>query len=201
MHVDVTTSTYRPRRVGRRGRGAGWWWRRCRTISCRSGRRDHPSRNPTVTLLQAIRRSIRRGIREPARRGEGPRQGAGVQLPRRVQWDPGSAAGLLERNGRHHKGEEGTCPGLPLSTGPNSTSGPNIGAEQVRLPSIYFAHRRKVFQRDGMLLAVHRHMQPRADRPVFGTTVRFRTVGDTPGASSRRHRRSRKSSPEMRWPA
>jgi sulfate adenylyltransferase subunit 2 len=35
-----------------------------------------------------------------------------------------------------------------------------------------------VFERDGMLLAVHRHMQPRADERVFEAMVRFRTVGD-----------------------
>lgn len=46
------------------------------------------------------------------------------------------------------------------------------------MPSIYYAHRRKVFRRDGMLLAVDRHMQPRDDEPVFEATVRFRTVGD-----------------------
>ncbi|MFZ1175637.1 MAG: phosphoadenosine phosphosulfate reductase family protein, partial [Mycobacterium sp.] len=53
-----------------------------------------------------------------------------------------------------------------------------IGAENIALPSIYYAHRRKVFRRDGMLLAVDRHMQPRDDEPVFEATVRFRTVGD-----------------------
>jgi sulfate adenylyltransferase subunit 2 len=35
-----------------------------------------------------------------------------------------------------------------------------------------------VFDRDGMLLAVDRHMQPRSNEPVFEATVRFRTVGD-----------------------
>jgi len=46
------------------------------------------------------------------------------------------------------------------------------------LPSIYYAHRRPVFRRDGMLLAVHEFMQPGPDEEVFETSVRFRTVGD-----------------------
>lgn len=47
-----------------------------------------PSRNPlqTVTLLRGIREQVRRRLRRcPPRRGEGPRQRAGVQLPRRVR--------------------------------------------------------------------------------------------------------------------
>ncbi|MGZ7087599.1 MAG: sulfate adenylyltransferase subunit CysD, partial [Ilumatobacteraceae bacterium] len=46
------------------------------------------------------------------------------------------------------------------------------------LPTIYYAHRRPVFQRDGMLLAAHRFLQPQPDEKVFETSVRFRTVGD-----------------------
>ncbi|MGV0802150.1 sulfate adenylyltransferase small subunit, partial [Mycolicibacterium elephantis] len=47
-----------------------------------------------------------------------------------------------------------------------------------KLPSIYYAHRRQVFERDGMLLAVHRYMQPREGEQIVEKTVRFRTVGD-----------------------
>lgn len=94
------------------------------------------------------------------------------------QWDPKAQRPELWNlyNGRHHKGEHIRV--FPLSNWTEFDIWSYIGAEQVRLPSIYFAHRRKVFQRDGMLLAVHRHMQPRADEPVFEATVRFRTVGD-----------------------
>ncbi len=53
-----------------------------------------------------------------------------------------------------------------------------IGAEKIKLPTIYYAHQRKVFERDGMLLAVHKHLQPRKDEPVVEKSVRFRTVGD-----------------------
>jgi sulfate adenylyltransferase subunit 2 len=47
-----------------------------------------------------------------------------------------------------------------------------------QLPSIYYAHKRQVFERDGMLLAVHKYLQPRKEEPVLEKTVRFRTVGD-----------------------
>ena len=53
-----------------------------------------------------------------------------------------------------------------------------IGAEDITLPSIYYAHNRTVFERDGMLLAVHEYLQPREGERVFETSVRFRTVGD-----------------------
>ena len=53
-----------------------------------------------------------------------------------------------------------------------------IGAEKIKLPSIYYAHQRKVFLRDGMYLAVHKYLQPRKDEQVIEKTVRFRTVGD-----------------------
>ncbi|HEY6425594.1 MAG TPA: sulfate adenylyltransferase small subunit, partial [Acidimicrobiales bacterium] len=39
-------------------------------------------------------------------------------------------------------------------------------------------HRRPVFQRDGMLMAVTRYLEPGPDEPVFEALVRFRTVGD-----------------------
>jgi sulfate adenylyltransferase subunit 2 len=53
-----------------------------------------------------------------------------------------------------------------------------IGAENIPLPGIYYAHTRPVFRRDGMLLAVHEFMVPTAGEEVFETSVRFRTVGD-----------------------
>jgi sulfate adenylyltransferase subunit 2 len=46
------------------------------------------------------------------------------------------------------------------------------------LPSIYFAHEREVFERDGMLLAVHPAVERYPHEQPFVETVRFRTVGD-----------------------
>ena len=48
----------------------------------------------------------------------------------------------------------------------------------IALPSIYFAHRRRVFRRDGMWMAETPFLSADADEPVTEQTVRFRTVGD-----------------------
>ena len=45
-------------------------------------------------------------------------------------------------------------------------------------PPIYFAHNRRVFERDGVLLADSEHIQRGEDEQVFEATVRYRTVGD-----------------------
>ncbi|AHJ54453.1 sulfate adenylyltransferase subunit 2 [Mycobacterium tuberculosis CCDC5180] len=142
-----------------------------------------PSRNPiqTVTLLRAIRENQFDAAFGGARRDEEKARAKERVFSFRDefgQWDPKAQRPELWNlyNGRHHKGEHIRV--FPLSNWTEFDIWSYIGAEQVRLPSIYFAHRRKVFQRDGMLLAVHRHMQPRADEPVFEATVRFRTVGD-----------------------
>ena len=53
-----------------------------------------------------------------------------------------------------------------------------IAREGIELPDIYFAHRRTVVERDGMLLAVCDWVTPASGEPVREETVRFRTVGD-----------------------
>jgi sulfate adenylyltransferase subunit 2 len=53
-----------------------------------------------------------------------------------------------------------------------------IRREPIELPSIYFAHRRLVLARDGMLLAVSQWICPRPDETPQDASVRFRTVGD-----------------------
>ena len=46
------------------------------------------------------------------------------------------------------------------------------------MPSIYYAHERAVFERDGMLLGVTPHSLPRDGETVSTRVVRYRTVGD-----------------------
>ncbi|HKS44458.1 MAG TPA: phosphoadenosine phosphosulfate reductase family protein [Amycolatopsis sp.] len=53
-----------------------------------------------------------------------------------------------------------------------------IAAEEIELPSIYYAHRRPVVQRDGMLLARTRFLTLLDGEKPYEATVRFRTVGD-----------------------
>ena len=46
------------------------------------------------------------------------------------------------------------------------------------LPSLYYAHTRDVFERDGMLLAVSPFVTVLDGEEVYEATVRFRTIGD-----------------------
>jgi sulfate adenylyltransferase subunit 2 len=53
-----------------------------------------------------------------------------------------------------------------------------LNQEQVEIPSIYFSHQRRVFERDGMLLTESEHNPLRPTEEARERTVRFRTVGD-----------------------
>jgi len=142
-----------------------------------------PSRNPlqTVTLLRAIREN-----RFDAAFGGARRDEEKARAKERVfsfrdefgQWDPKAQRPELWNlyNGRHRKGEHIRV--FPLSNWTEYDIWSYIGAEDITLPAIYYAHRRPVFRRDGMLLAVHEFMKPAPDEEVFETSVRFRTVGD-----------------------
>jgi sulfate adenylyltransferase subunit 2 len=94
------------------------------------------------------------------------------------QWDPKNQRpelwGLY--NGRHLPGEHIRV--FPLSNWTELDIWHYIAAERIELPSIYFAHRRPVFRRDGMLMAVGEFSQPGPDDEVVEMTVRYRTVGD-----------------------
>jgi sulfate adenylyltransferase subunit 2 len=53
-----------------------------------------------------------------------------------------------------------------------------IARENLEIPSIYYAHTRSVFERDGILLADSPFVTRGDDEPVFEASVRYRTVGD-----------------------
>jgi sulfate adenylyltransferase subunit 2 len=53
-----------------------------------------------------------------------------------------------------------------------------IAEEELEVPSIYFAHDREVFERDGMLYAISPFTAPLPGERRFTATVRYRTVGD-----------------------
>ena len=53
-----------------------------------------------------------------------------------------------------------------------------IGRQNLDIPSIYFAHTRRVFERDGVLLADSPFVSRADDETPFDATVRYRTVGD-----------------------
>ena len=53
-----------------------------------------------------------------------------------------------------------------------------IERERIELPSLYYAHRRQVVERRGLLVPVTELTPPKAGEEVVTRTVRFRTVGD-----------------------
>jgi sulfate adenylyltransferase subunit 2 len=53
-----------------------------------------------------------------------------------------------------------------------------IYLEEIKIPDLYFTHERKVFKRDGVILADAPFMMKRTDEEVVTMTVRCRTIGD-----------------------
>ncbi|MGZ6975033.1 MAG: sulfate adenylyltransferase subunit CysD [Acidimicrobiia bacterium] len=94
------------------------------------------------------------------------------------QWDPKNQRPELWNlyNGRHRKGEHIRV--FPISNWTELDVWQYIEREPIELPSIYYSHRREVFTRDGMLLAVTPFVNVQEDEEVEMMTVRFRTVGD-----------------------
>jgi len=94
------------------------------------------------------------------------------------QWDPKNQRPELWSlyNGRHRAGEHIRV--FPLSDWTELDIWAYVADQGIELPSIYYAHRREVFRRDGMLLATGPYVALGEDEDVFETTVRYRTVGD-----------------------
>jgi sulfate adenylyltransferase subunit 2 len=79
-------------------------------------------------------------------------------------------------NGRIHKGEHARV--FPISNWTELDVWQYIAEEDLEVPSIYFAHEREVFARDGMLYAVSPFMEMVDGEVPFSARVRYRTVGD-----------------------
>ncbi|AAZ54457.1 sulfate adenylyltransferase subunit CysD [Thermobifida fusca] len=94
------------------------------------------------------------------------------------QWDPKNQRPELWNlyNTRVHRGENIRV--FPLSNWTELDVWHYIRREGLRLPSIYFAHRRRVFERDGILLPDSPYVTRDEDEEVFEASVRYRTVGD-----------------------
>ncbi|NLT55960.1 MAG: sulfate adenylyltransferase subunit CysD [Actinomycetales bacterium] len=94
------------------------------------------------------------------------------------QWDPKRQRPELWSlyNGRIHLGESIRV--FPLSNWTELDVWQYVRAERIALPSIYYAHEREVFCRDGMVYAVNECCRPRAGEETFTARVRYRTVGD-----------------------
>jgi sulfate adenylyltransferase subunit 2 len=94
------------------------------------------------------------------------------------QWDPKRQRPELWRlyQGRVLPGEHVRA--FPLSDWTELDIWRYIARERIDLAPIYFAHRRPVVERDGMLLAIGEWVVARDGESVEATSVRFRTVGD-----------------------
>jgi len=94
------------------------------------------------------------------------------------QWDPKNQRPELWSlyNGRIRKGE--SIRSFPISNWTEMDVWQYIAVEQLEVPSIYFAHHRKVFERQGMLLAVSDAVTMQDGEEPFEELVRYRTVGD-----------------------
>ncbi|MCR4487917.1 sulfate adenylyltransferase subunit CysD [Micrococcus luteus] len=94
------------------------------------------------------------------------------------QWDPRNQRPELWNlyNGRHTPGQHVRA--FPISNWTELDVWRYIAREGIELPSIYYAHEREVFRRDGMWRAVGEHSRPTEGEEVTTRTVRYRTVGD-----------------------
>ncbi len=104
------------------------------------------------------------------------------------QWDPRSQRPELWSlyNGKIRKGEQVRV--FPISNWTELDVWQYVAREELELPSIYFAHEREVFERDGMLYAASELVARYEHELPFTEWVRFRTVGDmscTGGVRSR----------------
>jgi sulfate adenylyltransferase subunit 2 len=94
------------------------------------------------------------------------------------QWDPKNQRPELWSlyNARIRKGENVRV--FPISNWTELDVWQYIATEGLEIPSIYFAHEREVFARDGMLYADTEFIQRIDGEDTFIESVRYRTVGD-----------------------
>jgi len=146
-----------------------------------TGPRASRNRLQTVTLLDAIAEHGFDAAFGGARRDE-----ERARAKERVfsfrddfgQWEPKRQRPEVWAlyNGRIRKGEHVRV--FPLSNWTELDVWQYIAQERLEVPSIYFAHTRQVFERDGMLYAMSPHVQLIEGERPFEASVRYRTVGD-----------------------
>jgi sulfate adenylyltransferase subunit 2 len=145
------------------------------------GPRASRNRLQTAVLLEAIAEHRFDGAIGGARRDEEKARAKERVFSFRDefgQWDPRNQRPELWNlyNGMHRRGEHIRV--FPLSNWTELDVWRYIQREQLEVPSIYFAHEREVFERDGMLMAACEYIPLLPGEHPFRTTVRYRTVGD-----------------------
>jgi sulfate adenylyltransferase subunit 2 len=150
-------------------------------VSEETGPRASRNRLQTTTLLDAIEEHGFDAAFGGARRDE-----ERARAKERVfsfrdefgQWEPKRQRPELWAlyNGRIRKGEHVRV--FPISNWTELDVWQYIAQERLEVPSIYYAHQREVFQRDGMLYAFSPFVQLIDGEEPFEASVRYRTVGD-----------------------
>ena len=94
------------------------------------------------------------------------------------QWDPKNQRPELWNlfNGRKHFGEHFRV--FPISNWTELDVWRYLAAEEFPLPNLYFAHKRNVFERDGVLLPDCEYITRRPEEIVKEELIRCRTIGD-----------------------
>ena len=146
-----------------------------------TGPRASRNRLQTTTLLDAIE-----GHGFDAAFGGARRDEERARAKERVfsfrddfgQWDPKRQRPELWAlyNGRIRKGEHVRV--FPISNWTELDVWQYIAQEKLEVPSIYYAHDRQVFARDGMLYAFSEYVELMDGEEPFEASVRYRTVGD-----------------------
>ena len=146
-----------------------------------TGRWASRNRLQTTTLLDAIEENQFDAVFGGARRDEEKARAKERVFSFRDefgQWDPKNQRPELWNiyNTRIRRGEHIRV--FPLSNWTELDVWYYIAREGLEIPSIYFAHSRQVFERDGILLADGPYVMRLADETAFEAKVRYRTVGD-----------------------
>ena len=146
-----------------------------------TGRWASRNRLQTTTLLDAITEHQFDAVFGGARRDEEKARAKERVFSFRDefgQWDPKSQRpelwGLY--NTRIHRGEHIRV--FPISNWTELDVWEYIAREELEIPSIYYAHTRSVFERDGILLADSPYTRRADDEQPYEAKVRYRTVGD-----------------------
>jgi sulfate adenylyltransferase subunit 2 len=150
-------------------------------VSEETGRWASRNRLQTTTLLDAITEHQFDAVFGGARRDEEKARAKERVFSFRDefgQWDPKNQRPELWNiyNTRIRRDEHIRV--FPISNWTELDVWEYIAREHLEIPAIYYAHPRRVFERDGILLADSPYVIRADDEPVFDASVRYRTVGD-----------------------
>jgi len=151
------------------------------TIHEPAGRRTSRNRLQTPVLLDTVEQYRFDALFGGARRDEEKARAKERIFSFRDdfgQWDPKNQRPEIWSLYNTRVGPGESMRVFPLSNWTELDIWGYIRREGLELPSIYYAHTRQVFERDGMLLYDTPPAQRESDEEAFEATVRFRTVGD-----------------------